>query len=352
MRRRNLEDKRQFMCLFWSMNLRWRRTAFFRWRLTKIIKKSFVGDRKSIRQWPTAWDCVFSEPKKKKEVGDKIWNRENDYMVRDEKNSRILNSFRNYQHLPFDFCSFRRCSAIFFCVHVAEREEHLEVYFIETIFSQGRGGTETCDDSSIGSCVRTRSVTGARATVYVRVGLYAKRMCIIVCEDTHALDVCRSTRCSTSKIYANKQSAAPQFAPAGQMHALPFFLAIGIPIYLLCSEKGSSAWGWSFAVAGTGWEVDSASITSEKGHLQISCRCQQLAVVALTEHLRVAETTLLRKYQQELSVSGRFPRSQGREIDDSTQDLDKVIAEWLGSSSLLLYWWVLVYCDGRTVMED
>ena len=34
-------------------------------------------------------------------------------------------------------------------------------------FSQGNGGTKTCHDSSIGSCVRA-SVTEARVTVHVR----------------------------------------------------------------------------------------------------------------------------------------------------------------------------------------
>ena len=43
-------------------------------------------------------------------------------------------------------------------------------------FSQGKGGTKTCDDSSIGSCVRA-SVTEARVTVYC-VRAYAKRMCM------------------------------------------------------------------------------------------------------------------------------------------------------------------------------
>ena len=41
--------------------------------------------------------------------------------------------------------------------------------------------------------------------------------------------------------------------------------------------------------------------------------------MALTEHLRVTERTLLRKDEEELSVSGRFRRSQRREIDDSKQ---------------------------------
>ena len=100
------------------------------------------------------------------------WTRENDCKERGEKK----NSFRNYQHLPFDFCSFRRCSAIFLRTF-AEIEEHLEVYFIETIFSQGRGGTETCDDSSIGSCVRT-SVTEARATLYMYVRACTPKECV------------------------------------------------------------------------------------------------------------------------------------------------------------------------------
>ena len=50
-------------------------------------------------------------------------------------------------------------------------------------FSQGKGGTKTCDDSSIGSCVRA-SVTEARVTVYVCV--HMPRECVCERKDVHA----------------------------------------------------------------------------------------------------------------------------------------------------------------------
>ena len=52
-------------------------------------------------------------------------------------------------------------------------------------FSQGKGGTKTCDDStsSIGSCVRA-SVTEARVTVYVCV--HMPRDCVCERKDVHA----------------------------------------------------------------------------------------------------------------------------------------------------------------------
>ena len=50
-------------------------------------------------------------------------------------------------------------------------------------FSQGKGGTKTCDDSSIGSCARA-SVTEARVTVYVCV--HMPRECVCERKDVHA----------------------------------------------------------------------------------------------------------------------------------------------------------------------
>ena len=43
-------------------------------------------------------------------------------------------------------------------------------------FSQGKGGTKTCDDSSIGSCVRA-SVTEARVAVHVCVHMPRECVC-------------------------------------------------------------------------------------------------------------------------------------------------------------------------------
>ena len=50
-------------------------------------------------------------------------------------------------------------------------------------FSQGKGGTKTCNDSSIGSCVRA-SVTEAHVTVYVWV--HMPRECVYERKDVHA----------------------------------------------------------------------------------------------------------------------------------------------------------------------
>ena len=50
-------------------------------------------------------------------------------------------------------------------------------------FSQGKGETKTCHDSSIGSCVRA-SVTEARVTVYVCV--HMRRECVCERKDVHA----------------------------------------------------------------------------------------------------------------------------------------------------------------------
>ena len=47
---------------------------------------------------------------------------------------------------------------------------------IEKIFSQGKGGTKTCNDSGIGSCARA-SVAEARALVYVCVHMQ-KNVCV------------------------------------------------------------------------------------------------------------------------------------------------------------------------------
>ena len=50
-------------------------------------------------------------------------------------------------------------------------------------FRQGKGGTKTCHDRSIGSCVRA-SVTEARVTVFVCV--HMPRECVCERKDVHA----------------------------------------------------------------------------------------------------------------------------------------------------------------------
>ena len=65
-------------------------------------------------------------------------------------------------------------------------------------FSQGKGGTKTCDDSSIGSCVRA-SVTEARVTVYVHTCM--PRECVCERKDVH-------TYCSKMLAAQQKQDYA------------------------------------------------------------------------------------------------------------------------------------------------
>ena len=86
-----------------------------------------------------------------------------------------LNSFKLYTHQWMCTSSYTQAFPFFLLLSWVEKDDKRYRKQGKGKFSQGKGGTKTCDDSSIGSCVRA-SVTEARVTVYVCV--HMPRECV------------------------------------------------------------------------------------------------------------------------------------------------------------------------------
>ena len=135
------------------------------------------GDRK-----PTAMKALLSLTKKRALLSRKTERRKTTTVGRVRS---IVNYDKTYGIFLRGFANL--CAVFFF----SKAKRHL-LYVDKRYrkqgkgkFSQGKGGTKTCDDSSIGSCVRA-SVTEARVMVFVCV--HVAKECVHVCErkDVHA----------------------------------------------------------------------------------------------------------------------------------------------------------------------